>query len=62
MMERRTAVKDEPQHIKQGRVMVDTLNVAESHYTISADTSEKELGHIKKSINTIKNQILLLCW
>lgn len=52
-------VKDEPQHIKQGRVMVDTLNVMEiPHYTISADTSEKELSDIlKKSISeTIKNQ------
>lgn len=52
-------VKDEPQHIKQGRVMLDSLNAMEiSHYTISTDTDEKELsGIIKKSINeTIKNQ------
>ena len=51
-------VKDEPQHIKQGRVMIDTLNVMEiPHYTISEDTSEKELSDIlKKSIDeTIKN-------
>ena len=38
----RGELKDEPQHIKQGRVMVDITNVMEiPHYTISADTSEK---------------------